>query len=252
MVRLTLFAAAAAAIAATGAGAAPSPLGPKPTLHTPDVIAPAVLPYLACLYAERGLPLLRAADGTQVTYDKSSSDCSAARAQAKAEAAKSLTGKPVPDGRSADEFIDATLADMDAYVASLPQKAQRHGQAVIGIPVTIEDEVQPAYARYDDCLKTQVSNSRVSVDTIIDKFKEAMTTCRSVRDYAVAEATKALEAKGWDEAKRAHAAETTFAQVDQSWLVMGQQYREMLIEQVARMQAPAAAAKPQAKSKPKS
>jgi len=27
------------------------------------------------------------------------------------------------------------------------------------IPVTIEDEVQPAYARYDDCLKTQVSNS---------------------------------------------------------------------------------------------
>jgi len=43
-------------------------LGPKPTLHTPDVIAPAVLPYLACLYAERGLPLLRANDGSQIAY----------------------------------------------------------------------------------------------------------------------------------------------------------------------------------------
>ena len=28
----------------------------QPQLHTPDVIAPAVLPYLACLYALRGLP----------------------------------------------------------------------------------------------------------------------------------------------------------------------------------------------------
>src|SRR3982751_3711442 len=84
-------------IRATAAGGA-EPLGPKLTLHTPDVIAPAVLPYLACLYAERGLPLLRAADGAQIAYDKSSKDCSAARAQAIADASKLLQGKAVPDG----------------------------------------------------------------------------------------------------------------------------------------------------------
>src|SRR3954465_11631075 len=104
--------------AAPGTGA--EPLGPKPTLHTPDVIAPAVLPYLACLYAERGLPLLRATDGTQVTYDKSGSDCSAAGARAIADASKLLEGKTVPGGRAPGAFVEETLTDMDAYVASLP------------------------------------------------------------------------------------------------------------------------------------
>jgi hypothetical protein len=254
MARVWLLAATASLIAGS-AGAAPTPLGRKPTLHTPDVIAPAVLPYLACLYAERGLPLLRGADGTQVAYDKSSSDCSAARAKAKGDAAKRLEGKPVPDGRTADEFIDSTLGDMDTYVSSLPirDKSQARGQsAVIGIPVTIEDEVQPAYSRYDDCLKAQVGDSRVSADTIIAKFKAAITSCHKVRDYAVAEATNALAAKGWDEARRAHAAESTFAQVDQSWLVMAQQYREALMEQNSRGKAPAAADKPKRKVKRRS
>lgn len=221
----------------TAAGAAAQPLSPKPTLHTPDVIAPAVLPYLACLYAERGLPLLRATDGTQVTYDKSASGCSAARGHATTAATKLLQGKPVPGGQSASAFIEQTLDDMDGYVASLPRA---HAQsAVIGIPVTIEDEVQPAYARYDDCLKTQMNNSEVSPDTIIAKFREAMTTCASVRDYAVSEAAKALAGRGWDEATRTRAAETTFDKVDESWLAMGQQYRDLLLQNAARAVKPA-------------
>jgi len=230
----------------SAAGAAQQPLSPKPMLHTPDVIAPAVLPYLACLYAERGLPLLHATDGTQVTYDKSGSGCSGARARATADATKLLKDKPVPGGLSAGPFIEQTLSDMDLYVASLPMAAPGHEQAksVIGIPVTIEDEVQPAYARYDDCLKTQVSNSQVSVDTILAKFREAMTTCASVRSYAVTEATKALSAKGWDEATRARAAESTFAKVDESWLVMGQQYREILLQEAIKtIQSTAAGSK---------
>jgi hypothetical protein len=208
----------------------------RPQLHTPDQIAPAVLPYLACLYAERGLPLLRATDGTEVAYDRSASDCSAARARAQADAAKLLQGKAAPDGSSAGEFIDRTLAEMDAYVASLPlsQAGQRAAQsAIIGIPVTIEDEVLPAYARYDDCLKTQVSNSRLSADTIMAAFKTAMTKCASVREYAVGQAAKALVTKGWDEATRARAAENTFAKADESWLAMGRQYEETLLERAS-------------------
>jgi len=234
------------------AGARAGPLGPKPTLHTPDVIAPAVLPYLACLYAERGLPLLRAADGTQVAYDKSGTGCSAARARAIADALKLLDGKPVPDGLSAAVFIEQTLADMDGYVESLPVtrgQASQAQSAVIGIPVTIEDEVQPAYARYDDCLKTQVSETPVTAATIMAKFREAMGTCGSVRDFAVAEATKALVAKGWDEATRARAAASTFAKVDESWLAMGRQYQRVLLESAAQVGGGSGAPRPAAKSK---
>jgi hypothetical protein len=241
IVRLCAPAAAMLAVSATGTAA--QPLGARPTLHTPDVIAPAVLPYLACLYAERGLTLLRATDGTQMTYDKSSSDCSAARARAIADAAKLLEGKAVPGGQSPGTFVEETLTDMDAYVASLPmaQSAKPQSESsVIGIPVTIEDEVQPAYARYDDCLKTQVSNSPIAPATIVAKFREAMTTCGSVRDYAVSEAVKALIAKGWDEPTRTRAAESTFAKVDESWLAMGRQYQEMLIRRAAELSAKAA------------
>jgi len=123
----------------------------------------------------------------------------------------------------------------------MAEAGHEQAKSVIGIPVTIEDEVQPAYARYDDCLKTQVSNSQVSVDTILAKFREAMTTCASVRSYAVTEATKALSAKGWDEATRTRAAENTFAKVDESWLVMGQQYREMLLQKAQKAVRPTAA-----------
>ena len=215
-----------------GAAAFAQPLSREPTLHTPEVIAPAVLPYLACLYAERGLPLLRGADGKQVSYDKSTSDCSGARAHATADARKLLQGKPTPDGASADDFIERTLTDMDAYVASLPKVAageEAQQAPVIGIPVTIEDEVQPAYARYDDCLKTQVGNSPVTPANVLGLFELAMTVCRSVRDLAVKQATDALVSKGWDEATRARAAETTFAKVDQSWLAMGRQYQQLLL-----------------------
>lgn len=227
-------------LTASAVPVAAQPLGAKPMLHTPDVIAPAVLPYLACLYAERGLPLLDATDGKQVTYDKSGSGCSAARARATADAAKLLQAKPLPAGQNAGAFIEQTLTDMDFYVASLPVTQAGHEQAksVIGIPVTIEDEVQPAYARYDDCLKTQVSSSPVSADTVVAKFREAMSTCGSVRTYAVAEAAKALTGRGWDEATRTRAAETTFAKVDESWLAMGQQYRDMLLERAAKAAAP--------------
>lgn len=233
---------AAVMLAVSAAGAAAQPLGARPTLHTPDVIALAVLPYLACLYAERGLPLLRATDGTQVAYDKSTSDCSAARTRAAADASKLLEGKAVPGGRSRGTFVEETLTDMDAYVASLPMAQSASPQsepAVIGIPVTIEDEVQPAYARYDDCLKTQVSNSPITAATIMAKFRQAMTTCGSVRDYAVSEAVKALIAKGWDEPTRTRAADSTFAKIDESWLAMGRQYQEMLIRRAAELSAKA-------------
>lgn len=207
-------------------------------LHTPDDIAPAVLPYLACLYAERGLPLLHASDGTRVDYDRGTGDCSAARAHAKDDAARLLHRKRAPDGLNVGEYVDRTLSDMDDYVASIPTSKQRGSaapSAVVGIPVTIEDEVQPAYARYDECLKTQVSNSPVTAQTVMDKFNTAMKFCDGVREFAVNQAKNALIAKGWNETTRTRAAETTFAKVDESWLAMGKQFQEALLQKAAQL-----------------
>ena len=132
----------------------------------------------------------------------------------------------------------------------MAQAAGRGEQsAIVGIPVTIEDEVQPAYARYDDCLKAQVSETRVTAETFMAKFREAMTTCGRVRELAVAEATRALIAKGWDEATRARAAASTFAKVDESWLTMGRQYQQVLLQKAAQGAAKAVVAQPAAKRK---
>src|SRR5437868_4242147 len=47
-----LFAVTALVAVNSGAAEQGAIFGPRPQLHTPDAIAPAVLPYLACLYAE--------------------------------------------------------------------------------------------------------------------------------------------------------------------------------------------------------
>jgi len=209
----------------------------EPQLHTPDVIAPAVLPYLACLYASRGLPLLKGSDGSQIGYDKSDGDCSAARKQAEAGALKILEQKPVPGGTKPLTFVENALSQMDAYVGSLPGGQSRDHStpsSVVGLPMTIEDEVEPAYNRYEGCLKDQVSDSSVTVDTILAIFQQAMTVCRSVRDSAVREAENALVKKGWDAPTRAKAAETTFAKADESWLAMGRQFRDSLMIRQSR------------------
>src|SRR4051794_9314365 len=125
-------------------------------LHTPDVIASAVRPYAACLYGVRGLPLLLGTNGAPVTYDKKDGDCSAERQRARAAALKLLANTPVPGGITAAAFVDGTLADMDAFVATLP--ARRSGGSsgrapAVGIPMMIEDEVRPPFDRYEECLK---------------------------------------------------------------------------------------------------
>jgi hypothetical protein len=204
-------------------------------LHTPDAIAPAILPYAACLYGARGLPLLLGRNGAHISYDKSDRDCSTARRRAKTAALKSLENKRIPDGITPTEYVENALAEIDAFVGSLTVR-QRAGTSprppAVGIPVTIEDEVRPAYDRYEDCLKTQVSFTQTSIDTILPVFKQAMTICRGVRDSAVTDAENALAKKGWDPARSVQAAESTFAAADESWLEMGRQFRET---EIARM-----------------
>ena len=221
---------------------------PTESLHTPDQIASAVLPYLACLYAARGLPLLRGTDGRPILTDSAKGgDCSAARGRARQEALKLLVDKPPPDHTSPEKFVDETLSNMDSYVASLPKANARSDAGDLPIveatPVAIEDEVQPAYTRYNSCLRAKVKESPVTAWNVLTKFSDALDACRQIRASSLKEAKAALSARGWDGPARQRAAENTFAKADQSWTTMGRQLHEALVKRELN-RTKSAAAKP--------
>jgi len=84
-------------LAAPTAAQTSSPMTlPQSVLHTPDMISPAVLPYLACLYGIHGLPVLKGNDGNEIAFDKNDSNCSATKRRAKTEALKLIADKSVP------------------------------------------------------------------------------------------------------------------------------------------------------------
>lgn len=217
--------------------------GAQSVLAIPDAIAPAVMPYAACLYAVRGLPFLLGRERRQVTYEKSNGNCSEERRHVAADAITLLKNGPVPGGGAPSAYVENELAKLDAFVERLPvrQGSTRSRRAPpVGVPFLVEDEVKPAYDRYEDCLKTQVSYATMSVETILSVFRQAMERCWSVRAAGVVEAENALVKRGWNAAERARAAENSFATADQSWMELGQQFRDSFIH---RLNEPAGGAK---------
>jgi hypothetical protein len=196
---------------------------PQSVLHTPDMIFPAVMPYLACLAGTHGLPVLKGNDGNETAFDKNDSNCLATKRRAKTEALKLIADKSVPGGATPTQYVDNALADIESYVAS------QHGAQVQII--TIEDELLPAYSHYQACLNANASITAATADTIMSVFEQAMAACRSARASALVEGENALVKKGWDEAMRAKTAESTFATIDRSWMTRGQQLRESLLKQ---------------------
>jgi hypothetical protein len=194
--------------------------GPLAVLHTPDAIAPALMPYLACVQAQRGSSLLKVTMGGEVHYDKNDRNCSATRKQSLADALKLLDQATIPTGSKSD-YVENALNEIDAYFASTESRE--------GPPIVMEDEVQPAFNRYRECLSSQLSYSSVSAETILSVFQRVMDVCRGVRDAAVIEAEGALLKKGWDSQTRSRAAEETFSAADEQWLAIARQYREALV-----------------------
>jgi len=204
-------------------------IAPQSVLRTPDAIAPAVLPYLACLYDRRGLPLLKATLGSDIEYDPTDKDCGATRQRSTMAALALLQQRRASNGVDPHVYVEMVLADVDAYVASLPASlAKRSHTSEREISVVVEDEVEPAYDRYRDCLTTQLSYTTVSADTVMAAFERVLRICRSMRDAAVIEAQNALMKKGWDGPTRLKTAEQTFSAADAQWLSIGRQYRESL------------------------
>lgn len=207
--------------AAAADGSSHITFGPLAVLHTPDVLTPAVVPYVACLQAQHGLPLLKVTVAGEDDYDKNDKDCLATRKRSQAAAMKLLQESKIPT-TAKSEYVEKSLAEIDAYFASTGNG--------LGPAIIMEDEVQPAFDRYRQCLDGQLSYSSVSAETILAVFQRVMNVCRSVRDAAVIEAESALLKKGWDPQAGAKAADETFLAADEQWLAIGRQYREALLQ----------------------
>jgi hypothetical protein len=227
-------AAGAASLAQVTPDAAPIPdLSADLHFHTPDEIVPAVLPYLACLYASRGLPLLNGTDRQSIASRVGlGGDCTAVRHQADRDAVALLHGRPSAVGNSPQAVVDDTLTSMDNYVGALAAQRSASGwgdlPAVSGSMVMIEDEVLPAYKKYNDCLRARTLDTSVTSANVLGKFRRALPACAEARAASVEEATEALVVKGWDLARRKRTAATTFKKADESWASLGQRLYQAL------------------------
>jgi hypothetical protein len=242
----------AALLASAGAQSEMSNPAALPTrsLHTPDEIAPAVLPYLACLYASRGLPLLRGTDGRPISTGEQGegSDCSVVRSRAQEEALKLVKGKQLPDKTSPESFVEGTLEEMDNYVASLPPpigQGDKGHSPDVGTQLMIEDEVLPAYLKYNSCLRRKVKEVPLTAENAVSKFTDALEACRQVRVSSIKEAADALVKKGWDEEAREKAAKNTFAKADESWATLGRRVRDGLLQKEGASKSPMQSGKSQ-------
>jgi len=90
-------------------------------LDIPDEIAPAVLPYMACLTAAKGSPLRNGPGGPEAFPGrfKVGEDCTGARAEAALNANRMLKGTRSKKKRS--ELVETTLSSIDNFVGSLPK-----------------------------------------------------------------------------------------------------------------------------------
>lgn len=206
-------------------------------LHTPDAIAPAVLPYLACLYASRGLTLLNATDDRPMIADNIGigDDCAPVRQRAHDDALKLLASRPESAGTDRLSVVAQALADIEAHVKSLPSSDAGESPGgipqVTGLPVTMEDEVQPAFEKYQSCLTAKVRGIPLTPVNALSVFDQALASCSATRGELLKEAEVALIAKGWGEGERKKAAQQTFSQADKSWQTMGRRLHEALLRQ---------------------
>lgn len=228
---------AAVAVAAEPALPAPAPVaGPLGgvQIHAPDEIVPAVLPYLSCLYASHGLALLNGTDREAINSKVGlGSDCSAVRHKAERDAIAVLKAKEGLGSESPEGVVATTLSSMDDYVAALA--AQRTAAtwgnlpAVSGSMVMMEDEVLPAFQKYNECLRSKAVETPITSANVLDKFQRAIPACGAAKASAVKEATDALAVKGWDADRRQKTAVTTFRKADESWASLGRRLYQALL-----------------------
>ena len=87
-------------------------------LDIPDEIAPAIVPYMQCVMASRGVAQRASVDGPLVRpVAPVGADCSSHRAQAARRAEDMLRTQGRGDPAERTAFVERVLADVEAFVA---------------------------------------------------------------------------------------------------------------------------------------
>lgn len=89
------------------------------SLHIPDEIAPAVLPYMSCRLGSAGVPLRRSRDGADVAPAVAvGADCSDSRAEAARHAEAMLRAQRRGSRSDRRAFVERVLLSIDDFVTT--------------------------------------------------------------------------------------------------------------------------------------
>lgn len=215
---------------------------PANTLIIPHEIAPAIRPYLDCLYASRGIAVRRQAGEPATVVVPLGADCTAHRVRAAHHADRLLRNRGHGTTGERRAYVEAVLANVDrsARGASAPAVRPR-GEAVLDKPTAAEgetagfapsppgrplpvsgaevpDPIAPALLRYTACLNGRLNASapitdRANAAATVDA---AIRACADIRATSIIEANDALRPTSGDRdpARRAQLVTRVFDDVD--------------------------------------
>jgi hypothetical protein len=215
---------------------------PVGRLEIPDVLGPAVSPYMFCLIGSSGTDL-RGADGkTLPNLPAKGSDCTPARAAAAkvAEAILERQGKGKAESRAEAE---AVLVSMDAFAATLSAPpATPDGSIVvdrISATPTFPWALRAQVGRYSQCVNEGFSRELKLAHPVRNgadsraPFAKAKAGCAETRAIETAEADAILSETESDPAKRAATIAAALDTVD----VEGDSFAAAADEAAARYKA---------------
>jgi hypothetical protein len=91
---------------------------PMGHLNIPDEIAPAIVPYVNCVMASRGVQMRSSGNAVQAPAVPAGSDCTPARAEAARQADAMLAGQHRGSRQQRQALIERTLTNVDNFAAA--------------------------------------------------------------------------------------------------------------------------------------
>lgn len=211
---------------------------PANALIIPNDIAPAVQPYLACLYGARGIQV-RGMDGSaQPATIPVGTDCAPHRARASAHADRLLRNRGRGTTGERRAYIESVLAALDRSVprgggGAPPDRLVE--AADLGKPedplraIDIPYQIMPAYLSYTRCVGERLRASQgfasAEPNSLRAAHDEAVAGCRDERATQLGRALDLLtdyRAYGGDRERARAAARTAFDRFDRDYLIESQ------------------------------
>jgi hypothetical protein len=192
------------------------PLG---SLDIPDEIATAVVPYLQCLLANRGVEMPASDGRRRPPVAAEGSDCTSHRQEASERAERMLRNQGRGTAAERTTYVGAVLARVDRFVGNLPTAlsggpakpvdTQVGSDRASSVPlanasarlipfggVEVPNPVAPALARYNECYTAEMTRRGglpiIRPSTYRAAVEASIGACATRRAEAIIEADSAL------------------------------------------------------------